>query len=150
LVSVRARSSSVAAFRFAMMMEAAVGRGRRGEEGGRSGKVSSERILLLLFGENEQLGTPLCCSSPSTIIQVELESCEVGDSVARLPNMKFNRPLPFCKASSTRAEIHDTSPVYEFPATRALRPTAYVLSTDLAHPDQEVQVLCLKYICPRR
>jgi hypothetical protein len=87
--------------------------------------------------ENEQLGTPLCRSSPSTIIQVELESCEVGDSVARLPNMKFNWPLPF---SSAGAEIHSASPVYEFPATRALRPTAYVLSTDLAHPDQSAML----------
>lgn len=58
--------------------------------------------------ENEQPGTPLCCSSLSTIMQVELESCEVGDSVTRLPNMKFNLPLPFCKASSAGVETYST------------------------------------------
>jgi hypothetical protein len=99
--------------------------------------------------ENEQPGTPLCCSSLSAIMQVELESSEIGDSVARLLDMKFNLPLPFCKASPAGAEAYSTHPNYEFPAVEALRPTVYVLSTDLAHPDQEVQVLCLEYIYPR-
>jgi hypothetical protein len=83
-------------------------------------------------------------------MQVELESCEVGDSVTRLPNMKFNPPLPFRKASSAGAETYSTNPVYEFPATGALRPTAYVLSMDLAYLGQEFQVLYLEYIYPKR
>jgi hypothetical protein len=71
-------------------------------------------------------------------MQVELESCEIGDSVARLLNMKFNLPLPFCKASSARTEAYSTNLVYEFLAAGAPRPIAYVLSTDLAHLGQEV------------
>jgi hypothetical protein len=69
---------------------------------------------------------------------VELESCEVGDSVARLLNMKFIPPLPFWKASSAGAETCSAKPDYKFPAAGVLRPIAYVLRKDLAHPDQEV------------
>jgi hypothetical protein len=83
-------------------------------------------------------------------MQVELESSEVGDSVARLLNMKFNLALLFCKASSAGAETYNANPVYEFPAARALRPTAYVLSMDLAYLGQEFQVLYLEYIYPKR
>jgi hypothetical protein len=100
--------------------------------------------------ENEQPGTPLCCSSLLTIMQVELESCEVGDSVAQLLNMKFNLSLPFGKPHLPELKHTAQTQVYEFPAAAALWPIAYLLSTDLAHPDQEVQVLCLEHICLRR
>ena len=46
--------------------------------------------------------------------------------------------LAFCKASSAEAETCNTKSDYEFPAAGVLRLIAYVLRTDLVHPDQEV------------